>query len=353
MRAIQPRPDDEIQRPGPQGGRCAGFLVALRPVVVAPRPRQVAAGLGVLLGISLLLHAWLIASSPGAFFDIVSYRIQAATVFDHQNVYAVTERYPYPPVWIWIVAGLRGLATLIQVPFDALVRAPATLGDLGIGVVLYGYARDRIGAGWRALTPSALYLLNPAVLLISAAHGQFDSLVILFVLLAFYLRGPYHNRRWFSAALALGIAIALKGFPILLLPYLALTTPSLRECPDLCRGVRIHAQHGHARARVSEHGGLRVEHPGGGVWAPGCGPPAPGRRVARIHHRLRGRGSTPPLPEPPRRCHHAPVRYVLRLDLVDERAVPVVDHSLPIPRLARGRGGLQRRRPGCRSCLLL
>jgi 4-amino-4-deoxy-L-arabinose transferase-like glycosyltransferase len=180
----------------------------------------------VLLGISLLLHAWLIASSPGAFFDMVSYRIQAATVFDHQNVYAVTERYPYPPVWIWIVAGLRGLATLIQVPFDALVRAPATLGDLGIGVVLYGYARDRIGAGWRALTPSALYLLNPAVLLISAAHGQFDSLVILFVLLAFYLRGRQQNGRWLSAGLALGIAIALKGFPILLLPYLVMTTPA-------------------------------------------------------------------------------------------------------------------------------
>lgn len=191
-----------------------------------PQPGLVAGGLGALLGISLLLHAWLIASSPGAFFDMVSFHIQAATVFDHQNVYAATERYPYPPVWIWIVAGVQGLATVLRVPFDALVRAPATLGDLGIGVVLYGYARDRIGAGWRALIPSALYLLNPAVLLISAAHGQFDSLVILFVLLAFYLRGPHQNGRWFSAALALGIAIALKGFPILLLPYLVMTTPA-------------------------------------------------------------------------------------------------------------------------------
>jgi uncharacterized membrane protein len=56
-------------------------------------------------------------------------------------------------------------------------------------------------------------------LLVTGAHGQFDAIMLLFVLLA--LEALARGRRD-AAALALAGAIATKSFPVLLLPFLAL-----------------------------------------------------------------------------------------------------------------------------------
>lgn len=167
---------------------------------------------GVVLGLSLVAHLVLILSTQGAAPDIQHYLIQAQSVFDHRNVYDVTMEYPYPPVWIWLVTFARWLSGLSGMPFYMVVKLPGTLADFGITFVLYDSARAWYGASYRAVLPSALYALNPVTLLISAGHGQFDALVILFLLLAI------HAKR--GGALALGVAIALKGFPVLFLPYI-------------------------------------------------------------------------------------------------------------------------------------
>jgi hypothetical protein len=182
-------------------------------------------GLGVLLLISALAHLQAVQTSTGASYDVQSFAIQANTVFSHQNVYIVTDRYPYPPVWIWIVAGLKWLALNTQLPFDEAVKIPSVLGDLGIIALLYSYVHQRLGARLFALVPAALYGLNPVAILISAGHGQFDALVLFFILLALVLRGPTGDRGSMAAGLALGVAISLKGYPVLVLPYLALSAP--------------------------------------------------------------------------------------------------------------------------------
>jgi len=73
--------------------------------------------------------------------------------------------------------------------FDEVVKLPAVLSDLGIVYLMYRYSRDRFGPCWWTLIPALLFAFDPVVLLISAGHGQFDSLVIFFLLLALYLRG--------------------------------------------------------------------------------------------------------------------------------------------------------------------
>lgn len=166
---------------------------------------------GSVLGLSLLAHLTLILFTQGAAPDIHNYLIQAQTVFDHRNVYDVTREYPYPPVWIWLVAGARWLASASGAPFYMVVKLPGTLADFGITFVLYELARARHGVSYRSALIPALYALNPVVLLISAGHGQFDALVIFFLALAIYLKR--------GCGLALGVAIALKGFPLLFLPY--------------------------------------------------------------------------------------------------------------------------------------
>lgn len=198
------------------------------------------AAFGLLVVASLELHLQVIATSTGVSYDIQSYAIQAATVLHHQNVYDATTRYPYPPVWIWIVALMQALATATQLPFDAVVKLPALLGDIALMALIHRYAQRRFGPSLHALAPVALFGLNPVTLLVSAGHGQFDSLDLFFLLLAAYLRAPTpdqtpdrkHSFRQGHAlwsACVLGVAVALKGYPILYAPYLVASAPKGRR----------------------------------------------------------------------------------------------------------------------------
>lgn len=174
---------------------------------------------------SLALHVQVILSSGGVWSDIHAYGIQADSVFHHQNVYTVTDRYPYPPIWIWIIALARWVSVTFGVRFDIVARAPAAIADLALALLLLRYAWRRWGSCWLTLVPMLLFALNPVAILISAGHGQFDALVIFFLLLAVYLWGEKLDQRIIWGALALGVAIALKGYPVLALPYFALMAP--------------------------------------------------------------------------------------------------------------------------------
>ena len=199
---------------------------AIQNLLLARRSRVILlliAALALLL--SLALHMQVVLSSSGVWSDLHAYGIQADSVFHHQNVYTVTDRYPYPPVWIWIIALARWVSVTFGMKFDIAARVPAIIGDLALALLLLRFAWRRFGACWLALVPMLLFALNPLAILISAGHGQFDALVIFFLLLAVYLWGEKQNERIIWGALALGIAIALKGYPALALPYFVFSAP--------------------------------------------------------------------------------------------------------------------------------
>lgn len=206
-----------------------GKGISVRDALFAPRsPLFMGVLLGIITALSGIAHLLIIANSHGAGFDIISYQLQAATVFDHRNVYtspALDTRYPYPPIWIWIVAGMQLLSNTLHIRFDEAAKIPAFVGDMTLIWAMYGYARERVGRHIAALIPAVIFAFNPVTLLISASHGQFDSLVLVFMLVAFVVRGAEgsHNPLWSS--LIFGIAIALKGYPVLALPYFILTAP--------------------------------------------------------------------------------------------------------------------------------
>lgn len=158
--------------------------------------------------------------TSGADYDIASYHIQAQTVLNHQNVYAVTDRYPYPPLWIWFVALAQWTTAIKWISFGWLVKSPGILGDCLTVVLLRRYK-----SGAAAL----FYAVNPVSIIITAGHGQFDGLVLALVVASWALwrTQPNLQRPW--AALALGGAIALKGYPILLLPALLIGVPSNKQ----------------------------------------------------------------------------------------------------------------------------
>lgn len=224
-----------------EGQRSPRSPRTLRALIATGRsPAAMAAVFGLLVVASAALHLQVIATSTGVSYDIQSYAIQAATTLHHQNVYDVTTRYPYPPVWIWIVALMQVLATATQLPFGAVVELPALLGDLALMSLIYRYAQRRFGPSLYALLLAALFGLNPVTLLVSAGHGQFDSLVLFFLLLAAYLRAPtpdlppdrksnFRQSHALWSACALGVAVALKGYPILYAPYLVASAPKGRR----------------------------------------------------------------------------------------------------------------------------
>jgi Gpi18-like mannosyltransferase len=149
--------------------------------------------------------------------DVLRYHKVATHALDVSwNPYEAPRLYPYPPVWVVVEAGALGLARQFDWNFAVLVKLPVLLADLGLVALLARMGAAR-GLGLRA---AWLFALHPVSLLVTGFHGQFDAVALLCLLLAaFWLEA----RRFDLSALALAGGIALKSFPVLLLPFFLLS----------------------------------------------------------------------------------------------------------------------------------
>jgi hypothetical protein len=157
-----------------------------------------------------------IAASDREVADVLRYRRVADHVLDVSwNPYQAPRLHPYPPVWVWAEAGAGWVARHAPLSFPLLVKLPTLAADLFI--VAFLLRRTRAGA-WA-------YALHPVSVMVGAFHGQFDAAALAFVLAAL---GALERRRADAAALLLAAAVALKSFPVLLLPVFLLQLPSPR-----------------------------------------------------------------------------------------------------------------------------
>jgi hypothetical protein len=186
---------------------------------------------------------WLFLSS-GAPFDMESYarvaRVGAAGLYTAAET---AGRYPYLPLW-WCVLKLMGaLQALFGGPLNVWARVPGVLGDVAISALLYTLVERRsrssaaLAAGPQALLSTRAGLaaglgwaLNPLAALISAGHGQFDSLPLACLLAAaWWLEYSSDHRASLWAALSLAAAISLKTWPLAFLPLYMGVFASRRE----------------------------------------------------------------------------------------------------------------------------
>lgn len=157
--------------------------------------------------------------------DVLRYHKIASHVLDVSwNPYEAARLYPYPPLWIVFEVGAEWLARALGGGFPILVKIPVVAADLGIVWLLARVGRSK--AGPSGLLAAWIYALHPVALLVTGFHGQFDSLAVFAVLLAFVL---HDARRRDASALALALGIATKSFPVLLLPFFMLVQPDLRK----------------------------------------------------------------------------------------------------------------------------
>lgn len=175
--------------------------------------------LGLVLAVAFALRLAAILASDRVVADVKRYERVGAHVLDVSwNPYAAPRLYPYPPVWMWFEAASEWLARRGLGSFAVLVKLPVLAADLGLVALLGAMGRAR-GLG---LAAAWTYALHPVALLIGAFHGQFEALALLPLLLAM---AAFEAGRLDRAALALAAAIAVKSFPVLLLPFFLLALP--------------------------------------------------------------------------------------------------------------------------------
>jgi hypothetical protein len=198
--------------------------------------------LALLLGLALFVRLPLWLASPGAAFDLESYRLTAHSLW-HGHLYrqaGLGGRYPYLPLWALCLLPLTGLSRILRLPPALLFKIPGLLGDLGLVFLIYRMAHRLEEDPSRGLPPRPLespafwsalaYAANPVAILITAGHGQFDSLPVLFLLLAAYFfefsKSPFSDR-W--SALSLAAAVGLKSWPAFFLPLFLKNLPLRRQ----------------------------------------------------------------------------------------------------------------------------
>jgi hypothetical protein len=121
-----------------------------------------------------------------------------------------------PPSMLYLWAFLRGLAHLTGLPFSFWFKAPAILADLGSLWLVWRMLRSRLGE--RSIRWSLfLMAVAPASVLISGFHGQNDSVMIFFLLLAAYL---VEKGRTLAGGAAFGLSLCVKVAPIIAIPVL-------------------------------------------------------------------------------------------------------------------------------------
>lgn len=125
--------------------------------------------------------------------------------------------WPYPPFCLVFLLPptLIYQATGSELLFQLTFKFPLILANLITAALIYLMAQ-RTGSTRRfAHSIAALFLFNPAVLL-SSSVGGWESLSITFFVASYWLL-TCENRLDLSAIM-LGVAIAIRGYPILLLP---------------------------------------------------------------------------------------------------------------------------------------
>ncbi len=150
------------------------------------------------------------------------------------GLYAVAGDFNHPPSMLHVLPLIGSLSDASGIPFPFWIRLPAIVADVGILWLVWRILGVRVAErsiGWAVLFLAAA----PPLILISGFHGNTDSVMIFFILLAIHLleRGP---RRWMAGA-AFGLALSVKVVPVILIPLFLFYPKSFRKALEFFAGT--------------------------------------------------------------------------------------------------------------------
>lgn len=123
----------------------------------------------------------ILASGPYN-YDIIAFLQDVKLFNEGKNIYLYQTAYNYSP-FIFYIIGIIGLihSTIKIFPYEFVHRSIISFIDVFSLLVLLSLAKTK------RLSPTKtalLFFLNPVSIIISGRHGQFDNIVVLFLLLA-------------------------------------------------------------------------------------------------------------------------------------------------------------------------
>lgn len=213
-------------------GLAATYTAAHFPLLLRWRPPQPPLLLLLILGLAVRWLFLVFFPNPAGDlgFDAESFRIVADLVRDGKDVYSETDRHPYLPFHMYVLAFSAQLGDWLEPHFFSWVRWPNILADLGILVLIY---RGSLRLGRSASTAfwlGFLWAVQPISIFTSVLHGQFDSVAAFFALFSWYtLRFWPGYRGALFGGLTLGFAVLDKTWPGLFIPVFVLLPSGWRS----------------------------------------------------------------------------------------------------------------------------
>jgi Gpi18-like mannosyltransferase len=180
-----------------------------------------------LFALGLLIRLILARYSGGLRFDVSLFRQWSERLVQvgPAHFYAPGYFADYLPGYLYVLLALGKASHALsgRAPSVAMLKLPAIIADLGVGVLAM-FLAARITPGARRARSrtgaAAATLLNPGLILISAVWGQVDSLLALLVLAGIYVltTGQQSGRREACGVALLAIAVATKAQALPALP---------------------------------------------------------------------------------------------------------------------------------------
>jgi hypothetical protein len=162
-------------------------------------------------------------------FDHDSYFIIGQALSRKQDVYADAElvlRYPYLPLQMYLSLTAYYVDQNITGGFLFLCKIPAIVGDLLIILLLNKIIIQLTNSYNKAFFASLAYALCPISVMVSALHGQFDSLTLAFLLLSMY---SFHKGNITMSSFWFSVSVTTKIWPVIFIPLFILLLPNNRE----------------------------------------------------------------------------------------------------------------------------
>jgi hypothetical protein len=163
-----------------------------------------------ILGAAIVLRV-LLWPTPGLAGDIDQFVlwVHGLATAPFGNAYDQNLSFPPVMVYIWgvlaaIEPAFRTVTTAADPAIRAVMKAPASIADLALGLVVIWHLRAT--PRW-ALLGGAAILLHPAVIELSSWYGQYESIYVLGGVVAYVLAVRGHS---LGAAAVLGVALMTK-----------------------------------------------------------------------------------------------------------------------------------------------
>ncbi|MCW4032650.1 MAG: hypothetical protein NWF08_04585 [Candidatus Bathyarchaeota archaeon] len=174
--------------------------------------------LGLFLGhqydMGIFLTSGYIVANGNAPYGLFS----TSPIFDHQGFFEILPGLGYPPPWglfLGLVYLIVYKSTSNIFVYNLAVKIPGILANIGLAFIMEKIANQE---GIDKINSNRIFhffLFNPYFIYISAVWGQFDSVVIMLVILAIdYLL----YCKWIKSSLLIALATSLKIIPLLLFP---------------------------------------------------------------------------------------------------------------------------------------